>query len=374
MKFCDIFNPIEKGSHGLTEEAAYAAISLGSMVPLYGGNSQHRTTERYISESAMTVDGQPMRVFDGEGIIISLDGSAGCMTYKSGERFALNHHAGFITLRTEARQRVNLRYFALFMQNHYKAIAVSAGSKTLSLAQIYSDDFELPDMATQDELMAQMTWVLDVCDRLSDVKSRLDKLLLRQIVTSYRRFQAQDIPLRSVIDYMGGNAGLTEEFLYNNLGLEGPRYKILTGATLEANQLGLVPMCMIGGRPLRVFEDREGLLVVRKGKAGSTTYLPQDRYTLNDDAYILYVREDCPYRIDLRWLAIQYRADFLAYASSADNGTWNMTGFFEAVCIDIPDYNEQMQTVNLYERARQLQRHIDSFQQRVQEMMNKEIV
>ncbi|MBQ7442395.1 MAG: restriction endonuclease subunit S [Bacteroidaceae bacterium] len=373
MKFCDIFNPIEKGNHGLTEEAAYAAINLGLMVPLYGGNSQHRATERYISERAATVDGQPMRVFDGEGIIISLDGSAGCMTYKSGERFALNHHAGFITLRPEARQRVNLRYFAAFMQNHYKSIAVSSGSKTLSLSQIYSDEFELPDKATQDELMAELGWTMRAWESLSDIKSRLDKLLVRQITATYRRYQVRDVPLRKVLDYMGGNSGLTEEFLYNNLAVGGPRYKILTGATLESKQLGQVPLCSIAGRPLRVFENREGLLVVRKGKAGSTVYLTPDRYTLNDDAYILFVHDSCPYDIDLHWLAIQYRSEFMAYASAADNGTWNMTGFFDNVRIDIPEHREQLQLVGLYKRAHHLQRRIDEIHLRLQTLMAKEI-
>ena len=57
-------------------------------------------TDRRISVSAKTKKGATIKIFSGEGIIISLDGSAGSMTYKNGEKFALNHHAGFITLNT----------------------------------------------------------------------------------------------------------------------------------------------------------------------------------------------------------------------------------------------------------------------------------
>lgn len=186
-------------------------------------------------------------------------------------------------------------------------------------------------------------------------------------------YQAKGLNIRDVIGYVSGNSGLTEEFLYNNIELKGPRYTILSSATKTDNMLGEVPMCKIKGQPLKAFEGKEGLLVIRKGKAGNTFYLKPGKYTLNDDAYMLYVREDCPYRINLKWLSIQYRQDFLAYASSADNGTWNMTGFFKNVTIDIPDYDEQMRIVKMYERAEDLKDKIEHVRGRIEELFDKEI-
>ena len=160
-------------------------------------------------------------------------------------------------------------------------------------------------------------------------------------------YQAKNIPINQIVDYVSGNSGLTEEFLYNNLGLKGKRYLILSSATQQENMLGEIPMCDINGRKLKVFsENKDGLLVIRKGKAGRTLYLKPGFYTLNDDAYILFVKEDCPYKIHLKWLSIQYKSEFLAYASSSDNGTWNMTGFFDNVVVDIPNYKEQLRIVN----------------------------
>lgn len=78
----------------------------------------------------------------------------------------------------------------------------------------------------------------------------------------------------------------------------------------------------------KVFKNKEGLLVTRNGKAGQTRFLEPGKYTINDHAYILFVKNTSPYEIDLNWLSIQYRKEFLSYSSSADNGTWNMTGFF----------------------------------------------
>ena len=118
MKFLDVFNEIQKGNYALTDEAIYSSLQNGDeLIPLYGGNKDHFTTERRISISAKTKKGTPITVFSGEGIIISLDGSAGSMTYKTGEKFALNHHAGFITLKKDAVGKVNLEYFSIFLQN-----------------------------------------------------------------------------------------------------------------------------------------------------------------------------------------------------------------------------------------------------------------
>ena len=61
MKFLDVFNEIEKGNYALTDEAIYASLQNGDeLVPLYGGNKEHITTERRISVSAKTKKGIPI--------------------------------------------------------------------------------------------------------------------------------------------------------------------------------------------------------------------------------------------------------------------------------------------------------------------------
>lgn len=205
MKFLDIFNPIEKGSHGLTDEAIYGSIGNSDiMIPLYGGNSQHSYTERYIAKRTMTVDGTEAKVFSGEGVVISLDGSAGCMTYKSGELFSLNHHAGFITLKESEKSKVNLRFFSLFMQNHYKSMSVSDGSKTLSLTQIYSDDFSLPCKEIQDRIIEEIGLILPKVEFMNYVEEKLDSIIQKQLSVNYKNYQKRNISIKECIGYEGG--------------------------------------------------------------------------------------------------------------------------------------------------------------------------
>ena len=350
MKFLDVFNEIDKGNYALTDEAIYASLQNGDeLIPLYGGNKEHKTTDRRISVSAKTKKGVSIRVFSGEGIIISLDGSAGSMTYKNGEKFALNHHAGFITLRKDAVNKVNLEYFSLFLQNFYREMGVSDGSKTLSLEQIYSEEFTLPCFDVQCNILNSLKNIKIKLDALSNLKKQYYSLMDKELSTEYNKYQAKDVKISTCIDYMSGNSGLTEEFIYQTLQNDSERFIVLSSATEDNTMMGEIPKCIINNRQLKVFEGREGLLVTRNGKAGQTKYLPNGKYTINDHAYILFVKDTSPYEINLKWLSLQYKQEFLSYASNADNGTWNMTGFFAYTKLDIPSIDEQMSIVKKYD-------------------------
>ena len=374
MKFLDVFNEIEKGNYALTDESVYASIQNGDeFIPLYGGNKEHRFTERRISISAKTQKGTPITVFKGEGIIISLDGSAGSMTYKNNERFALNHHAGFITLRKDVTHRVNLEFFAIYLQNFYRNLSVSDGSKTLSLTQIYNEEFDLPPYDIQCQTLEALRKTANKIEILLKIKAKLLSLIEKEISVDYNSFQAKDVPVSKCINYMSGNSGLTEETIYHTLQLEAEQFDVLSSATEERTMMGKIPMCEINGHPLKVFDNKPGLLVTRNGKAGQTRFLEPGMYTINDHAYILFEKEGSPYKIDLKWLGIQYRKSFLSFASNSDNGTWNMTGFFRYTLIDIPDLREQTVLVKTVERVQRQIDRIDAIIDRYRGLLCKEI-
>ncbi len=374
MKFLDLFNEIEKGNYALTDEAIYYSIQDNDeRIPLWGGNKSHIKVDRMVSKSAKTKNGQQIKIFSGEGIIISLDGSSGSMTYKKGEVFALNHHAGFITVRSDKRDLINLEYFSLFYQNFYRSIAISDGSKTLSLKQIYTEEFEIPSIDIQNRIMSSLREVKEAMEKLDNLKPMLMDVLEQEVTINYTSYQAKDVRIVKVIDYMSGNSGLTEEVIYQSLQNTGTRYKVLSSSTEDSTMMGEIPMCEINGKPLKVFSSKKGLLVTRNVKAGRTKLLDKGNYTINDHAYVLFVRDDCPYDIDLRWLAIQYKSEFLLYSSNSDNGTWNMTGFFKATKIDIPSTQEQLQLINLWGKAELLVKTIDKLQLRVDDLLSKEI-
>ena len=252
-------------------------------------------------------------------------------------------------------------------------MGVSDGSKTLSLEQIYSEEFTLPPYDVQCNILNSLKNIKDKLDILSKVKNHYYNLMNKELSTEYNEYQVKDISISTCIDYMSGNSGLTEEFIYQTLQNDAEKFVVLSSATEDNTMMGEIPKCIINNRPLKVFEGKEGLLVTRNGKAGYTKYLLNGKYTINDHAYILFVKEDTPYKINLKWLSIQYKQEFLAYASNSDNGTWNMTGFFSYTKIDIPSFEEQLSVVKKYDILQQRISTIEKIETQYCELISKEI-
>ena len=377
MKFLDLFNPIQKGDYGLTDEAIYKSIEKGGIfVPIWGGNKTHSIVDRLVSPNAKTVINKPITLFCGEGIIISLDGSAGSMTYKSGERFALNHHAGFFKVREEAEDLILPEFFALFYQKQLRDSSVSEGSKTLTLEQIYSMDFDIPSFEIQEKTIKKIRSLLLKQKSIGCLIGDMESMKGKVLSANYNSFQAQGVPISDVVDYLSGNSGLTEEVMYQHIDSTGSvkQYEVLSSSTIDRTRMGTVPRFELKGKLINVFEGKEGILTIRNGRAGQTFSLDPGRYTLNDHAYILFLKTDCPYQISLKWLRIQYRDQFLEYASSSDNGTWNMTGFFKSVCIDIPNYSHQNKIINEYEKLDTFEKNLSTVQAQIEDIFNKQIV
>ena len=131
--------------------------------------------------------------------------------------------------------------------------------------------------------------------------------------------------------------------------------------------------CNINGKQLEVFEDREGILVISNGKAGTTFFLEKGRYAITDHAYILFLKESCPYKIAIKWLMTQYRQTFLSYTSGADNATWNMTGFFTDTTIDIPEYSEQAESVRQYDRLESVRLSLRELEDRIERLLSRQL-
>ena len=251
MKYADIFSPVRKGNHGLTEEFIYRSMTRGNaLIPYWGGNREHIIPEGFVDEQTRTREGKPITVFEGEGIIISLDGSAGSMTHKNGVRFALNHHAGFLSAKNE--NIVDLEFFAWCYQDQLVEASVSEGSGTLSLETLESMEFDLPRIEAQHQVMLIVKPLLTAYRQLAEHRAALGTIRDKSVVTKYRKFQKRNVAVREILNYMSGNSGLTSQEIYQSIERSGSRYNVLSGATTEDAILGEVPVFHLKGKPIKV--------------------------------------------------------------------------------------------------------------------------
>lgn len=180
--------------------------------------------------------------------------------------------------------------------------------------------------------------------------------------------------VRKFFDVLGGNSGLTEEFIYNNQpkNIENS-IKVYTGS-VDDNQLKSVDEKAIlpNGREIKKYSG-EGIKIVRKGKAGSLKYINNESYTINDDAYILKVRDEYKDQINLKYFACMSRQMFKDCVTSegeGKNGTFNKTLFQEMYC-EIPAIERQKELVKEYEKCKNLEKKLYLIGNKIINMLNK---
>lgn len=64
----------------------------------------------------------------------------------------------------------------------------------------------------------------------------------------------------------------------------------------------------------------------------------------------------------------------MQFASNSDNGTWNMTGFFKQVKIDIPDIEEQKFLVDIYDKLTYVQSILSNLDFSVSKLFDKQVI
>ena len=173
---------------------------------------------------------------------------------------------------------------------------------------------------------------------------RSSRWLCQESPVTYNSFQARDVPVSDLFEITGGNSGLTEEYLYSFLLHDAKkRYRLLTGSVDPENTI-MIHRCPHPKNPnkkIRVVAG-ECIHIVRKGNAGHINHLPNGRYTMTDDAYLLTQKDGSGYQISLKWVAQTQSSLFREFASKSDNGTWNKSGFLKYGRMDIPSHKEQV--------------------------------
>ena len=351
-KFLDIFTPIQKGNFGLTDEAIYKSIQYGGQfVPVYGGTQEHDTTDRLVSEHGKTKYDEPITIFNGDGIIISLDGSSGCMTYVISRRFALNHHAGFFQLKEEAKQSVIPEFFSLFFEKQLQEASVSEGSKTLTLNMIESMDFDIPSYSVQQRVMKDISPMILLKNRIVNLMSRIELILGENLILKLEDYKS--IILSDILEYVSRNDSLSEEGIYKRSSDINKSTKIITVISGSVDGFyGYYPL----DRTIHMIKDKCCLQVVTRGKACLIRYLGKGTYATNTNSMLLVLKEEAKERLGLRnesdeetylkFLEFYLYPYFKEFSSSADLSVFPVTEAINKINIPLMKLDDEIISIS----------------------------
>jgi len=348
-----MFKPILKGDFGLTDEAIYKSIQHGGQfIPVYGGTQKHVITDRFVSECGKTKHNKPITIFSGDGLIISLDGSSGCMTYiTTNNRFALNHHAGFFQLKEEARRVIDPEFFSLFFEEQLQEASISEGSKTLTLNQLYSMDFDIPSYPTQQHVMKAISPLVLLRNRIEYIISKIELILEKNLVLESG--DSESIPLSDILRYVSRNDSLSEEGIYkrsSEISKSKKTIKVISGS--RDGFYGYYPL----DRAIHAVNDKCCLQVITRGQACLMRYLEKGSYATNTNAMLLVLKEEAKSmlglmnevdeEIYLRFLEFYLYPYFKEFSSSADLSVFPLTEAIQKINIPLIRLSEEIKSVS----------------------------
>ena len=377
--FDELFYPLEKGTQKLTEFAIYRSLDYpGDLIPLWGGNQEHKIANQYISTNTKNKVNASIKVFDGDCLIVSLDGSAGSLTYKEeGVKFALNHHAG--VLRCRDKNKIDLEYFKFKYENFLRDISVSDGSKTLSKKILEKQIFEIPDIAKQIKDKKCYLKLNKIKDKINQVLEKCNKLLEKDIIL--KELPQEFIPLRDVFSYISRNDFLSEEGIYKSSSFDDiDKIKVLSGGS-ENIEYGEIP---INTPNIHFLKDRQGLHLVTRGSAGRLTYIPVGRYATNTNAFILYLKKNqfkivginnlSDERCYLKFLKLYLEPKFFQSASFADVSIFPLTELMKTMSVPYFKLTDDMRIiVEKYDKVLNMQSYCKNILFKIDKLISKDL-
>ncbi|MBU4502550.1 MAG: restriction endonuclease subunit S [Nanoarchaeota archaeon] len=322
-KITDVFN-LNQG-HQITEEEIYN--DMGN-IPIYTGQNK---LVGYVSEPIVRDDDLPCISYPTKGQVGEM--------YIKKEHFNANNTAILIP-KKKFRGKINLAWFISVMKQKIKRESNSKfGVGYIGKELMNRVSFYLPSKEVQDSIAKSYSKCL---------KLKSETVNNIQVCNEYLEQKIEYQPkfteiISRIFDVYGGNSGLKEEFIYNNLPLSNKdAVEVYSGATLSENRLGRVAKNAIlpNGKKLKLFQEKS-ILVSRKGKAGSMTHMTDDIYTINDDAYVLIPKSKWKDKINIEWFTYQYQPLFLNIATSkSDNATFNKKWLYR-VKVQTPEISMQ---------------------------------
>jgi len=331
------------GNHGLTEEIIYnyQPVSYEDSIPIFSGSRDNIVPIGYVGKKAKNKKGEDIKFFENSCLILTKDGSAGMMTYRDHGIFTINHHACVLKVRKEWEEKINSQWFAQQFQQHLFQVVTSKSDNRIFNSewferlefQIIPYPIQLRQKNKKNSLIKMKILLKVIQDEIFCLSKQHRKTKSLNI-TSY--------PISDILNIKGGNSGLTEEFIYENLPeTEEDKIEILTGATLERTAMGFISKnAKPNDKKLKTFEG-PAILVVRKGIAGKMKYIPKDRFTINDDAYVLTPKKAWKDKINLEWFISEYQELFLKIVTSkSDNATLSKE-YADRQIVQIPLIDEQ---------------------------------
>lgn len=271
---------------------------------------------------------------------------------------------------------IDLKWFAFSFQNLFYRLRIGdpQGQRSLNKLLLERIPIVVPDINIQKRQLRKYK-------RLADIQKSIQKTIfeLTHIGNFTKGYPSNSIiaedKLKTFVKFEGGNSSLTEEFIYHNSAeIDSNRIKVLTSSTSERTAMGFVSKnAKPNGKTLKVFQT-PAILVTRNGYAGTMTYIPNDRFTTNDHAYVLTPRQEWKAKINLEWFMYEYQDIFFRLVTSkSDNATFSKE-YAEKQIVQIPRLDYQNSIARRFNIVKKMLEKLHLLQIEVEQLLEFSII
>jgi hypothetical protein len=124
---------------------------------------------------------------------------------------------------------------------------------------------------------------------------------------------------------------------------------------------------------LKIFEV-PAILVIRKGIAGKMTYIPKDRFTTNDDAYVITPKKAWIDKINLEWFISEYQELFLKIVTSKSGNATFSKEYAERQMIQLPHIDEQNRIIQKLAPLKSLIQKLHEMENKIDRLLEYTII
>ena len=304
VKIKDLFN-IYQG-HQITDEEIYNSVGE---IPIFTSNN---IIKGYGENSIISEEDLPCITYPTKGKIGNF--------YIQDSLFDANNTA-ILTLKNEWKGKLNLFWFL----SHISSIVKKEMNSKNGVGYIGKDimeniEIDVIPINEQNEI-GELYW--NIRETKNFLENKIEEL---EDIISLKwdlNSDGENIQISDLFDIYGGQSNLTEEFIYNNSPKsDDDSIKVFSGSTSH-KILGYISSdSKLNNNQLKIFKG-PCILIVRKGKAGHMFHIKEEKFVINDDAYVMYPKENMVNKINLVWFINFYQDLFINISSKSDNGTFS---------------------------------------------------
>jgi hypothetical protein len=322
------------------------------------------------------------------GIQIIRKGDAGrILLLKSDRKYTLNDDTYVLITKnndyTNKYKKLEVEFLKWFIVKHQSTVieySTTNDNSTWNKTNFFKDcKIELPSEKEVIEYAKHFDLRTKIIHSANAFQKQINSVLKKDFLVHTEKLEL--IHLYKILSYISRNDSLSEEGLYNIPKTKENNITVLSGS-IENIFYGEIPL---DTEKIHYLENKQGLHLITRGKAGTLTYIPKGYYATNTNAFILYLKDDIKKEIGiktekdeeiyLKFLKIYLEPLFLDISSNSDVSVFPLTKVFEDMEIPKFKLNTEIKNIVLkYDILINIKTKIENQKTRLELLLEKEIV